>query len=355
MTRRLLWVSLPDQRPRRELWWLSQTPGTRVTAMAPARPGSEVEWHPSRYIRPTRRFVEAGALAWIRGLSTLTPRFDWVASLELCSLVTGQAASYSRRHGLRQAVITWENLTRQPLYYLPPYRQAFRRALGADLFICLVQAARQHLLEHGVDDERISVVVPGVDTSMFSPAARPVADPVAVFSSPLAANKGIDTVLRAFALARRTVPESRLLVMGAGPMEAMVGRAAADPASGVEMVPPGDPDAVAQTLRRGSVFITAPRATWKWSEQFGLAYLEAMATGLPIVTTVCGTNGEAVRPPNVRTANNPEALASALIRFLADEALRRAVGAVNRTTAVAEHDVATTCAAIDAALARRES
>ena len=57
----------------------------------------------------------------------------------------------------------------QPLYYLPPYRQAFRRALDADMFICLVEAARQHLLEHGVDDERISVVVPGVDTSTFRP------------------------------------------------------------------------------------------------------------------------------------------------------------------------------------------
>ena len=71
--------------------------------------------------------------------------------------------------GLRQAVITWENLVRQPLYYLPPYRQAFRRALDADMFICPVEAARQHLLEHGVDDERISVVVPGVDTSTFRP------------------------------------------------------------------------------------------------------------------------------------------------------------------------------------------
>ena len=354
MTRRLLWVSLPDQRPRRELWWLSQMPETQVTALAAMRPEGGVEWRPSRYVRPIKRFVEAGALAWIRGLSALPPNFDWVASLELCSLVTGQAASYARKHGLRQAVITWENLTHQPLYHLPPYHQAFRRALEADLFICLVQAARLHLLEHGVDEERISVVLPGVDTSTFHPAERLVTEPVAVFTSPLAANKGIDTVLHAFALVRRSVPEAKLLVMGAGPMEAMVRRAAADPRSGVEMVPHGDPDAVAETLRRGSVFVTAPRATWKWNEQFGLAYLEAMATGLPVVTTVCGTNGEAVQPPNVRTANNPEALAAALIRFLADESLRRTVGAENRARALAEHDLAASFAAMGAAFGRRE-
>jgi phosphatidyl-myo-inositol dimannoside synthase len=354
VTRRLLWVSLPDQRPRRELWWLSQMPETHVTALAATRPGGDVEWHPSRYVRPIRHFVEAGALAWIRGLSAVTPNFDWVASLELCSLVTGQAASYARRHGLRQAVITWENLARQPLYYLPPYRQAFRRALDADMFICLVEAARQHLLEHGVDDERISVVVPGVDTSTFRPAESPVTAPVAVFTSPLAANKGIDTVLRAFALVRRSVPEARLLVMGTGPMETLVRRAAADPYSGIELVSPGGPADVADTLRRGSVFVTAPRATWKWSEQYGLAYLEAMATGLPIVTTVCGTNAEAVRPPNVRTANNPEALGTALTRFLVDEALRRKVGVDNRITAVAAHDLATSCTAMAAAFAQHE-
>jgi phosphatidyl-myo-inositol dimannoside synthase len=354
VTRRLLWVSLPDQRPRRELWWLSQMPETHVTALAAMRPEGGVEWRPSRYVRPIRRFVEAGALAWIRGLSALPPNFDWVASLELCSLVTGQAASYARRHGLRQAVITWENLTHQPLYHLPLYHQAFRRALEADLFICLVQAARQHLLEHGVDEERISVVLPGVDTSTFHPGERLVTEPVAVFTSPLAANKGIDTVLDAFALVRRSVPEATLLVMGAGPMEAMVRRAAADPRSRVEMIPQGDSDAVARTLRRGSVFVTAPRATWKWNEQFGLAYLEAMATGLPVVTTVCGTNGEAVQAPNVRTANNPEALSAALIRFLADESLRRKVGAENRTRVLAEHDLGASFAAMGAAFGRRE-
>jgi phosphatidylinositol alpha-1,6-mannosyltransferase len=354
VTRRLLWVSLPDQRPRRELWWLSQVPGTHVTALAATPPDGDVEWHPSRYVRPVRRFVEAGALAWIRGLAAMAPNYDWVASLELCSLVTGQAAVYKRRHGLRQAVITWENLTHQPLYHLPPYREAFRRSLDADLFICPVVAARQHLLEHGVDDERISVVAPGVDASTFHPAESPVTEPVAVFTSPLAANKGIDTVLHAFAVARRSVPEARLLVMGAGPMESMVRRAAADSRSGIELVPPGDAEAVAETLRRGSVFVTAPRSTWKWNEQFGLAYLEAMATGLPIVTTVCGTNGEAVRAPNVRTANNPEALGAALTRFLVDESLRRTVGAHNRTRALREHDLTRSCTAIGAAFARHE-
>ena len=122
--------------------------------------------------------------------------------------------------------------------------------------------------------------------------------PVAVFTSPLAANKGIDTVLRAFAL----VP------VGSGGKAADgywsdgstgPSRRCRPMQHGIELVPPGGPADVADTLRRGSVFVTAPRATWKWTEQYGLAYLEAMATVRPIVTTVCGTNAEAVRPPNV--------------------------------------------------------
>src|SRR6185312_13821627 len=57
--------------------------------------------HPAdRARRPVRRFVEAGALAWVRELDALPPAYDWVGSLELCSLVTGQAAGYARRHRL---------------------------------------------------------------------------------------------------------------------------------------------------------------------------------------------------------------------------------------------------------------
>jgi glycosyltransferase involved in cell wall biosynthesis len=313
-----------------------------------------VDWIPSAYHRPVRRFVEAGALAWLRSLDTVEPTYDWIASLELCSLVTGQAGRWARRHRVRQAVMTWENLVHQPLYHLPPYREAFRRSLDADLLICLVEAARDHLLEHGVEQSRIRVVLPGVDTRLFRPAPEPVREPVAVFVSPLARNKGIDTVLAAMRIVRRAVPEARLVVMGSGPLEPLVRARAADPLSGVEYLGSGSPDAVARALRRGSVFVTAPRATWKWNEQFGLAYVEAMASGLPVVTTVCGTNREAVREPNLRTSNSAEAVAEGLIAFFSDDRLCRDVGHANREHVLKQHDLITQSANLAEAFASIE-
>jgi glycosyltransferase involved in cell wall biosynthesis len=353
--RRLLWASLADQRPRRELYWLSLLPGTEVTALAADRPYGDVRWLPAGYRRPVRRFVEAGALAWLRGLEALPPAYDWVASLELCSLVTGQLAGYARRHRLRQVVLTWENDPLQPLYRLPPYRGALAAALaGADLFLCLVPAAADHLRVLGVEEARIRVVPPGADLALFRPAEQPVDEPVLAYVSPLAGNKGIDRVLDAFALVRRRLPEARLRVLGRGPAEPLVRRAAADPAAGVDYLGGGGAERVAEVLRSAAVFVTAPRSTWKWSEQFGLAYLEAMACGLPVVTTVCGTNGSIVVPPNERVVDDADALADALLRLLTDPARRRSVGAANRRYVQERHELRTQCGRMAAALAEFE-
>ena len=98
-SRSLLWVSLPDQRPRRELHYMSLMPNTHVTALAKDEPQSDVTWIPSTYRRPIKRFIEAGALAWVRELADQNQSdFDWIATLELCSLVTGQSSSWRRNH-----------------------------------------------------------------------------------------------------------------------------------------------------------------------------------------------------------------------------------------------------------------
>lgn len=354
MTRDLLWVSLPDQRARRELYWMSQMPRTHVRALAANSPDGDIDWVPTTYRRPIKRFVEAGALAWARGLEDQDPAdFDWVATLELCSLVTGQAARWRDTRGPArrplQAVVTWENLPGQPLYKIPPYRQAVAASRNADLYLCMVEAARDHLLALHFDPARIRVVKPGVDTELFRPADSPVEEPVAVFCSPLAGNKGIDRVLDAFRLVRNELPAARLLVAGRGPLEDVVRREASRPGSGVELRGSLDTVGVAQLLREGSVFVTAPRPTWKWTEQLGLAYLEALATGLPIVTTRCGSNEEAVRPPNDLLADDVEELAGALHKWLSDADLRASVGRENRLHVETHHDLRTQCVEMGAA------
>jgi glycosyltransferase involved in cell wall biosynthesis len=286
------------------------------------------------YRRLTRRFVEAGALAWFDGLSTVDVEVEWVASLELCALITGQASSLARRLGARQAVLTWGNDPGNLLYRLPPYRQATQRAKKADLVICLIEAARDHCVRLGIPEDRCRVVYPPVDMDLFHPPDRPVEEPIAVFCSPLAPNKGIDRVLDAFDLVRARLPQARLLVMGSGPMEEMVRARAATTRGAVELLGPRDRFGVAEVLRQCSVLVTAPRPTPVWNEQFGLAYVEAMACGLCVVTTACGTNHEAVRPPNLRVADDAGALAEALLHFLSDPSRRATLGARNRAEVV---------------------
>ncbi|HRW37080.1 MAG: glycosyltransferase family 4 protein [Acidimicrobiales bacterium] len=346
----LLWLTLPESRPGRELDWLASMPGARVRAVGERPTGDDVAFVARRYRRLTRRFVEAGALAWFRDLGSVAQpgEVGWVASLELCALVTGQAAPLARRLGARQAVLTWGNDPRNPLYRLPPYRQALGRARGADLVVCLIEAARDHCLDLGFAPEQLAVVLPPLDVERFRPPEVPVAEPVAGFVSPLAPNKGIDRVLDAWPLVRRRVPEARLLVAGRGPLEGLVReRAAEDPS--IELVGSLTGDEVARLLGRLAVFVTAPRPTAVWNEQFGLAYVEAMATGVPVVTTVCGTNHEAVLPPSIRVPDEVGALADGLVHFLDDPALRRRLAPQLRAAVVERFERRQQLAALRAA------
>jgi glycosyltransferase involved in cell wall biosynthesis len=320
-------------------------PDTHTTVLASARPldvaDRRVSWIPVSYRRPVKRFVEAGAIAWVREIDRVPDDCDWVASLECCSLVTGQVADLVRhRRTARQAVVTWENDPRQPLYRVPLFRAALRSTLAtASLFLCTIESAAEHLRVLGVPDELIAIVRPGADLQRFRPPPEPVGEPVIAFVSPLIRNKGLDRLLDALSLVRKRVPDARLRVMGSGPLADDVRALADDPSSGVEFLGSGDAAAVASTLRSAAVFCTAPRANLKWSEQFGLAYLEAMACGLPIVTTATGTNHEAVPEGNVRCVDRASDLADALVAFLGEPALRRDVGRANRRHVEQHHDL----------------
>lgn len=160
--------------------------------------------------------------------------------------------------------------------------------------------------------------------------------PVVLYVGRLQPLKGIDDLLVAAARAFAHRP-AHLLIVGEGPERAALERQASAPGLRGSVTFTGHVagETLAAAYAAADVFALASR-----SEGFPTAILEAMAAGLPIVTTAIrgmrdhlqeGSNGLLVAP------GDPAALAAALGRLLADADLRARMGAANRPAIAAFH------------------
>jgi len=183
--------------------------------------------------------------------------------------------------------------------------------------------------------ERVTVVPLGIDPARFArpdPAAaraRYGEGPNLVFVGRLRYYKGLSVLLEALA----ALPDVTLLVAGSGPM-GEPWRALAQELGISERVRwLGDvPDAdLPQVYAAGDLFVLPAVAR---SEAFGIVLMEAMASGLPCVSTELGTGTSWVnqdgRTGRVVPARNPVALAEVLRDLLANPVLRKTMGQAAR-------------------------
>jgi glycosyltransferase involved in cell wall biosynthesis len=153
----------------------------------------------------------------------------------------------------------------------------------------------------------------------------------------LAAQKGIDTAVRALAQVRVTHPDAVLLVLGEGPERQRLERLAHDLGVSDAVVLPGRVGDVAALYRRADLLIHPAR----W-EGFGLALLEAMLAARPVVACRAGSAPELVE--NGRTGllvetDDSDALARAVVRLLDDHSLASTYGAAGFERARREFSV----------------
>jgi alpha-1,6-mannosyltransferase len=148
----------------------------------------------------------------------------------------------------------------------------------------------------GFGVERTAVVPLGVDTVLFRPAWRDPAwaeetgawprQPVALYAGRLSAEKGLDVVLAALPQAYAEIG-LRLVVIGEGHLRPRLERLARERPGMLCVLPfEADRGRLARAYASADLFF-APCPF----ETFGLAALEAMASGLPVVGVAAGGIG----------------------------------------------------------------
>jgi len=231
-----------------------------------------------------------------------------------------------------------------------PIRAVYRQAeavavIGRDL--------EREAIRAGVSRDRVHYLPHGVDMTRFHPADEaerhalrmqfgwPLDRPVVLFVGRLSIEKGVMDLLDAWRLANRG--DAMLVLVGpdmtghpwdaGAPGRAFVTShklsdsvrfegAAADPAP---------------FYRAADIFVQPSHF-----EALGNTAIEAMASGLPVVTSGVGGLGDFCLDginAVLHLARSPESIARAIERLLADPALRRTLGTAARRTAVDQFEI----------------
>ena len=231
-----------------------------------------------------------------------------------------------------------------------PFRTgAFRfveRALGrrTRAVICITEALARFTADRvGIPREKISVIHYGLDEpppawSTDAPPALPEDTRLLLSLGRLVPQKGHDVSLRAFAQVREEHPDTKLAILGEGPERERLAALGRELGLGESLLLPGRAGDVAAWLAQAELLLHAAR----W-EGFGLVLLEAMLAARPVVATRVSSIPEIVADGEtglLTAPDDPEALAAALGRVLADPAFGRQLGEAGHARARSEFSVA---------------
>ena len=319
-------------------------PGDEVVVYAPAWRGAAafdaeqrfpVVRHPTSLMLPVPEVLRrARSLARAEGCDRVW--FGAAAPLALLARPLGLDRAVASTHGHE---VGWARL--------PGARSALRR-IGRDVDVVtyLGDYTRRRIAPAVGPGARLERLPSGVDTSVFHPGAggaevrrrHGLTDrPVVVCVSRLVPRKGQDVLVRALPELRRRVPGTVLLLVGGGPDLPRLRRLAAEHGVADDVVLTGSvpwPELPAH-YDAGDVFAMPcrTRRAGLEVEGLGIVFLEASATGLPVVAGRSGGSPDAVldgRTGSVVDGRSVVEVTDAVAGLLADPDRARAMGRAGR-------------------------
>lgn len=208
-------------------------------------------------------------------------------------------------------------------------RQTFQKAAAVH---CVSEAIQNEAMQYGLEASKAWIIRPAVDPAFFCPSAdKKIGNPLRIITTgSMIWRKGYEYALRALRLLLDQGIAAEFQLIGDGPERARVLYTIDDLELHQQVHLHGkQPSAkVRELLQAADIFLLT-----SLSEGISNAALEAMACGLPVVTTDCGGMREAVTDGVegfVVPVGDSEAIAAALARLARDPALRERMGQAAR-------------------------
>ncbi len=189
----------------------------------------------------------------------------------------------------------------------------------------------------GIEQNDIEVIFNGVNTQHFKPITNHPKNNrhrTLLTVARLDLNKGHDYVLKALAILREQGFTPNYTIVGQGPEETRLRQMVQDLGLEDQVIFAGfvSGDQLPSVYTSCNIFVMASReipGRLDLVEGFGISFLEASASGLPVVAGNSGGISDAVqhgRTGLLVNPDNPEDIASAIKRLLTDDKLARQLG-----------------------------
>jgi glycosyltransferase involved in cell wall biosynthesis len=203
-------------------------------------------------------------------------------------------------------------------------------------FIAVSEAIRQRAISFGIPEEKLVVSHIGVDPAKFKPGGRPIVERArsVLFIGRLVEKKGCEYLIRAFAQVQPKIPDASLTIVGDGNLRGELQELALQ--LGVRAYFRGAISSVEviRELEAARAFcLPSVRAANGDAEGFGIAILEAEASGVPVVTSASGGATEGLEDGVTGFAfeeRDVGTLANRLTTLLTDDAVATSMALAGR-------------------------
>jgi alpha-maltose-1-phosphate synthase len=299
-----------------------------------------------------------GMNEYMLGLEEQLECMDILHATETCNGYSYQAARVRNARKKKLVLTVWENI---PFRSVKSFKGIWSNEKivdyvrnSTDIFIAVTDRARIALQIEGVSNDRIRIIPAGIDTERFRPGVPESniyerlkasdEDFNLLFIGRLTREKGIYDLLYAAKLLSLDLETKhvKILLAGGGPEEGKLKQKSQKLGLSESFRFLGNftYKEIPGLYRAVDAFILPSIPVEWWQEQFGMVLVEAMASGLPVISTLSGSIPEVIGDAGILIQpGDPLSIYNAVRKISLDAAYRQNLSEMARRRAVDLFDI----------------